>query len=472
LRPTQREVLEWWQKQDAVLSIIHARRGFGKTVYMLMAAFSHMAKNPNSRQVYAAPTREEAKKIVVPTAQFLIPDDLPKEVRPVWRASDHAYYHPNGSMLIIEGADDDMGAHLRGPFADRVYLDELGFWRFAKHVWKAVLWPMIERRNGRALGVSTSPESPMHEFATELIPEAQAENAYVKITLDEDYTVPQEQKDRIAAQYSKTRDPEDGRQSTIYRREFGCELVSETERAVVPEFDFGLHVAERQRPEYYDAYVFGDIGFVDLTHVLFLHYDWKAATLVVEDELACHHVTVSELAPRILAKEKELWGDHEVRKRASDAMPIALAEFARQHLLQPKAVPREIRFSSVENREPEALINRMRSLFAVRRIAINPRCQELIKQLIGGLYNDRRTDFERTPGLGHLDGLMALAYAVDGVNYQDDPELLQKKYNPDDYPTHWQKRPEAAQHQSLQRLLPKVGRRPQRDTAKKLVRFT
>jgi hypothetical protein len=72
--------------------------------------------------------------------------------------------------------------------------------------------------------------------------------------------------------------------------------------------------------------------------------------------------TVSELAPLIHQKEKELWGDHKIRKRVSDADPMELAEFARQHLLQPAIVPREMRFSAAQNRNPDALINRMRSL--------------------------------------------------------------------------------------------------------------
>jgi hypothetical protein len=309
----------------------------------------------------------------------------------------------------------------------------------------------------------------MHEFATVIIPEAISEGAYVKVTLDDDYTVTQEKRDTIAAQYSKTRDPEDGRQSTIYRREFGCELVTETERAVVPEFDFDIHVQDRKRPDFYDAYVFMDQGFVDLTHALFVHYDFMQATIIVEDEIAMQHVTISELAPLIHAKEKELWADKKVRKRVSDSPPISLAEFSRQHLLQPKIVPREIRFSAAENRDPDALINRARSLFASKRIVVNPRCVELIKQLKGGLYNERRTDFAVIPGLGHLDGIMALAYAVDGIDFQTDPEAMQRKFSREYYGTELSTPQRDSQHKSLEKLLPKTGRRAQKKTKDRMI---
>lgn len=463
LKPTQLEIHNWWNGHDAALTVAHCRRDFGKTWWMLTEAFSFMGANPKTRQVYAAMSREDAKKIVIPTAQLLIPEFLPREIKPVWSASDHAYYHPNGAMLIIEGANDDMGAHLRGPFADRAYLDELAFWRFAKHVWKAVIFPMIERRNGRAIGVSTSPESPMHEFATVIIPEAQTEGAYVKVTIDDDYTMTQERKDRIAAQYSSRRDPEEGRKSTIYMREYMCELVAETERAVVPEFKTAVHVREIERPDYFDCYTVLDLGMRDLTHCLFSYYDWKEGAIVIAGELAINYKTVSELAPLIHQRERELWGDKKPRKRVSDADPMELAEFARQHLLQPHIVPREMRFAAAQNRNPDSLINRMRSLVASDRVIIHPSCVELVKQLAGGLWNEKRTDFERTPGLGHLDGIMALSYTVDTIDYATDPEQAQKKYNREHYGVELGPKPvRDAQNATLQKLLPKVGRRPDR----------
>lgn len=463
LKPTQVELYDWWHAHEAMLSIIHARRGFGKTWFMLSMAFEFMARHPGSRQIYAAPSREECKKIVLPTAYLLIPATLPRDIRPVWMASDHCFAHPNGATLVIEGADDDNGDHLRGPFADRAYCDEFGFWRRPYDVWQSVIFPQVERRNGRALGVSTSPRSPMHEFATKLIPEAKSEGAYVVVSLENDYTLSDHAKDKIAAQHSPNRDAEEGRRSTIFRREYGCELVTESEHAVMPEFDVELHVAEHKRPEYFDGYTVLDLGMTDLSHCLFSYYDFAEATIVVEAEVVRQYVTVSQLAPEIWAMEQSLWGEARPRKRVSDAQPIALAEFARQHILQPKIVPKEMRFSAANNRDPEALINRSRAMLASRRIKVSPRCVELIKQLRGGLWNEKRTDFERIPGLGHLDGLMALVYTVDTIDYATNPEAAQRKYDPNLYPVEFRKAVVGQQPDSttknLTKLLPKPLRR-------------
>ena len=459
LRPTQNELSEWWDGLDAILTIVHGRRGLGKSWWLLTEAFSFMAKNPGSRQIYAAPTREECKKIVLPTARLIVPDYLPADVKPVWMASDHYYLHPNGATLVIEGADDDNGDALRGPFADRVYGDEVGFWRMPEYVWRSVLYPQVERRAGRAIFVSTSPVSPQHEFATVLIPEAKTEGSYAKITLEDDYTVSDAAKDKIAAQYSRTRDPVEGRKSTMYRREYGCELVTETERAVLPEFDADQHVREYARPDYFDRYVVADIGMTDLTHALFAFYDFDRATIVIEDEVVRQYATVSQLAPELHDAERRLWGKIAPKKRASDAQPIVLAEFARQHLLQPDLVPKEMRFSAVNNRDPEALINRARSLLASKRIEIHPRCVELIKQARGGLWNEKRTDFERIKGLGHLDGVMALVYLVDSIDYATNPRLEQQKLLRDDHPTEWLRKPETERYRNLQKILPRAARR-------------
>src|SRR5258706_2793207 len=124
LRSTQLEAYNWWKAHDAMLSVIHWRRGAGKTWLFLTIAFEYMAKHPGARLVYAAPTREQAKQIVIPTAQLLIPPYLPNSVRPRWVATEHAYLHPNGSRCVVDGADDERGDHLRGPFAHIVFMDE------------------------------------------------------------------------------------------------------------------------------------------------------------------------------------------------------------------------------------------------------------------------------------------------------------------------------------------------------------
>jgi hypothetical protein len=210
--------------------------------------------------------------------------------------------------------------------------------------------------------------------------------------------------------------------STAVRRELFCELVTETERAVIPEFDRATHVVELARPELFDGYVAIDLGMVDFSHAVFAHYRFEEATVYVESEVCVNNKPVSEIAPLLSAMERELWGDQDPYIRISDNHPLEIAEFGRQHYLQPNKVPREMRFSPADNKNPEALLNRMRGLFYAGRIKVSPKCVKLIAMLEGGLWNTRRTDFEKIPGLGHLDGVMALAYLIDRLDFARNPE--------------------------------------------------
>lgn len=461
LRATQLAVYEWWSKQQAILSVWHARRGAGKTWLFLTDAFEQMARNDGWRLIYAAPTREAAKQIVIPTALLMIPPDLPADCKPVWVASEHAFVHPKTkSRLIVEGADDERGNHLRGPFAHRVYGDEVGFWRYLDYVYRSILFPQVERRlheGARMLFGSTSPESPHHEFAQVIIPEAKAEGAYRVLSIDDDTTLSQAQKDTIAAQHDPKRDPAKGRKTTAYQREYGCKIVIEAERAVVPEFDKTRHVGVIELPDFYDAYVWLDLGMVDLTAALFAFYHFDKATIVVQSEIVRQYQTVSDLAPEISAEEKRLW-NQSPRARISDNHPMEIAEFHRQHILQPTKVTGELKFAPADNRNPEALINRTRSMFAADRILIHPSCIGLINQLEGGLWNQNRTDFEKIKGLGHLDGIMALAYGVDTVDYVTNPNL-RKKLNPETHAIYLQRSKQEERYGKLGKLLHPATRR-------------
>src|SRR5690606_21319482 len=60
----------------------------------------------------------------------------------------------------------------------------------------------------------------------------------------------------------------------------------------------------------------------------------------------------------------------------------------------------------------KASVNAMSVRFSTQKIKIHPRCVFLRKSCRAGMFNKNRTDFERTPELGHCDALAALMYAV------------------------------------------------------------
>lgn len=434
-----------------MLTIILCARGWGKSVFLLKEGFEQCFSKPRQRVLYAAPSREQAKQIVIPTAEWML-ETCPADMAPVWSDTKHAYVFPNKSQLIIEGADDENGKHLRGPFAHLALLDEQGFWRRPEYITRSIVMPLVHRVGGRILGASTPPESPYHEFVT-MIRHAQTRGSLMTRTIDDSPLLTPQRRRELIQEIGNGDET-----ATAVRRELFCEIVAETERAVVPEFDREAHVGVIARPDLFDGYVFLDLGLKDFSHALFVHYNFALACVVVEDEICVNNKPVSEIAPLIAAKEMELWGEQEPYVRISDNEPMEIAEFGRQHYLQPEKVPREMRFSPAENKNPEALLNRLRSLVFANRVKVSPRCVKLIAMLEGGLWNDRRTDFERIPGLGHLDGVMSLAYGIDRIDYQRNPEM-RRFINPETHATYFRQTESSQRYAQLAKLRPKTVRR-------------
>jgi hypothetical protein len=414
--PGQHQLTEAIRECTATIAVLHAARGYGKTFDALVDCIEFGLRERNRRMVFAAPTREDAKKIVSAVMPMVV-DDAPHALKPVWVASDHLFYLPStDSTLIIEGADDDRGNHLRGPHIHKFVGDEVGFWRHALYVIKSVILPQLQRVNGQARLQSTSPESVGHDFVG-LCEEAIRAGSYFKFTVHDNPRLSPEKIQRVAEEVS-------GKvwRETSVRREFLCEFVTDTARAVIPEFNDERHVGECERPQYVDCYEGMDLGLVDLTHVLFGFYDFENARLVIEDETCGQYLLTSDVAERIKAKEHQLWGHipYFGRKDGHNRCPWGrYSDNEAQQLYDLSALG--LSFAPALKTDKEAAINRLRRMFASGKVLIHPRCVSLLHQLRVGIWNERRTDYERLPGAGHLDGVDALIYMARMIDYNRNP---------------------------------------------------
>jgi hypothetical protein len=202
-----------------------------------------------------------------------------------------------------------------------------------------------------------------------------------------------------------------GAESTDWRREYLCELVTDEARQIIPEFTDAL-VREVPRPQYFDAYVGMDVGFTDLTAVLFGYWDFANATLVVEDELALSRMTTEDLANGIRGVEQRLGWPKPPYSRVSDTDLIVINDLNRLH---------DLGFTPTLKDDKEAAINAVRMLCAQGKLAVHPRCVNLRAHLKYGIWNERRTSFERAEGFGHFDMIDALVYLVRSVRREVNP---------------------------------------------------
>lgn len=422
LHSSQLEYEQFVSQSHYIKNMLHCGRGWGKTWYLLTKAFKFAIRNPGVRIIYATQSRESVKKIVLPTF-IRLTAEVPESVKPKWKSQDHSFEIGNGSTIVLEGADDDHGNKLRGAFAHMIICDEFGFWAHAENVAQVILLPQIQRARKhfpkianemKMFLVSTTPESQAHEFY-HFKAECIIENTYFLRTVYDNPLLTEKEIEDYAIECR-------GKETTLWRREYLCEDVIESSKAVIPEFDIKRHVIDDYEvPRFRDTYVSADFAFVrDFTHILFSFYDFQRARIVIEDEICLFNdrdITTAVVAEKFIAKKKAIWTDSEGREQIpymsiADIQPYVAFELEHNHNLS---------FTSPIKHDKEQAINDLREAMRQDKIVIHKRCQNLIDQLARGIWNNQRSTFERLPGLGHLDGVDALLYMWRAVDRNKNP---------------------------------------------------
>lgn len=386
-------------------------RRWGKSHYLVRRAIKrcveHMltGKTP-ARIPYAASTGKSLEEFIFPIARGIIAT-APKDMRP--ELVDGELRFGDGGRIPFQGCDDKHKAdNLRGAAAEEVIIDEAGFIPILPYVVDSVFKFQLGTTDGMMLLFSSPAETPAHYFV-KLALNAETANTYFKATI---YDGPMLTPNALA----RLCDPDNGGPSTLalneqeasWQREALARRVVDKVRAIVPEF--ALHqqniVREVEMPAYYHAYVVGDLGYVDLTVILIAYWHFELAKIVVLDEIVLERST-SDIIQREVDRMEALYfakGCVGRPKRVIDAQPMTRADMARageadDHVWVP---PSKI--------DKAGSVNALRLDVGLERYIIHPRCQTTILHLLGGIWNERRTDFERSEGLGHFDGVDAMRY--------------------------------------------------------------
>jgi hypothetical protein len=205
--------------------------------------------------------------------------------------------------------------------------------------------------------------------------------------------------------------------------------VTETDLAIFPEATeeqmAKMIVKDYPYPPYYDPYIAMDIGFKDLTVVLFAYYDFRYDKIVIDDELVMSgpSMTTEALAEAIRKKEEVLWKDPitrepiKVYKRISDNNLIVINDLQRLHGLT---------FLPTSKDDKLAAINSVRMNLASQRYVIKERCETLLRHMKNGKWNKSKTQFARSPENGHYDAADCICYLTRNIEFSRNP-----------YPKYW-----------------------------------
>jgi hypothetical protein len=415
----QKELAEAIKKTEDKVTVVLSSRRLGKSFFATVCAIQQCLSKPNSIVKYLAPTKLMVNTYLRPLFREIL-SDCPDDFQPSMVKNQFTYYFQNGSEIQLAGSDGGHAEKLRGSYADLCIVDEAGFCSDLENVVRSILIPTTMNTKGKILLLSTPPKDPEHDFI-KFVEEADLKDGLIKKTIYDNPRIKPEEIESIIAAYPKGKDDPD------FQREYLCKITRDASLMIVPEFTDEVQkeiVKEWPKPPYYECYESMDIGFHDMTVVLFAYYDFRAAKIVVEDELIMQgsDIHIPKLVVRIKEKEIANWTNvmiNEITKpklRISDINYIVTQEIAR-------ASGDEIYFQATRKDDKEAAINNVRVLIETKKIIINPRCQTLIKHIKNAKWSGRkeRKEFARGADGSHFDALDALIYLCRNIDYSHNP---------------------------------------------------
>ena len=406
LHEHQKEIYSQIKNTKHLTFVLNCSRRIGKTTILLLDDIEFAIQNPKSNIGFIAPTQKMVIRILKPIFKT-ITEDCPWEMRPQWKTHDNAWYFENGSVIFCAGTDNQRYEDLRGMNLHRASVDEAGFAENLSYVLEDILRPATMTTEGQIIISSTPPKTAAHDFYY-ICKDAESKGNYIVRTLHDNTSLPKRLKDRYIEEAG-------GINSSTARREYFCEFVTDEESSVLPEFTETKAkklVREMPRPECYDYYGSLDPGFKDFSGYLLGYYDFLGGYyVIVAEELMKRHNTAG-IADKIKTLESEHFNDMKAFLRVSDTELQIIHDLWTLH---------EIQFVPTKKDNLDAQVNHLRNLILFDKIYIHPRCVHLIRQMKTAIWNQGKTQFERTKKEGHFDLVAALIYLIRNIDKYHNP---------------------------------------------------
>lgn len=413
LHAGQKVINQVFKEAKGQLFVCNISRQFGKSFFAVSKALELALSKPKARIKFGTAFHTDLSEFILPTFDAVLAD-CPLKIKPVYKVQGSKWVFHNGSEIKLVGLDKTPNS-LRGNVIDMIIIDEAAFVEHLEYIYKSVIIPAtLHRPNCKIIFISTPPSTPAHSFG-DFIQKAELEGSYVKMDIYQNPMITTDDIERMAKEMG-------GKSSTTFRRECLCELVLDEDLALVKEWD-DKYVQEPPRDDYYQyyhKYVGMDLGRKDHTALIFGFYDFKRATLIIEDELTMKGAdwTTLTLKEAIIAKEKELWM---VSKETPFSPFRRVADNNNPHLIVDLGSLHNVHFMETNKESLEAMVNDVRLMVGSGQIVISPKCKMLLGCMRYGIWDLKRKEFSRNKVFGHFDHFAALMYLVRNLAKHTNP---------------------------------------------------
>ena len=432
LKGKQNSIYEHFKNNEDDISACLVSRQFGKSFVLCLIAIELCLQKPGAIVKYACPQQKMVERIIKPRVKEII-KDCPSDIKPEWKTQEKIWVFPNGSEIQVAGTDAGNYDNLRGGSADLCICDEAGFMDELETVVFSVLAPTTDTTGGKIYLASTpNDKDPNHDFHEFFVFPLEASDKLLKFTFYDSPMIDESQREKIVARYPG------GEKNIKFRCEYLCEIPNVTDTTVIPEFSKVEEdiIKEIDTPEYCDFYTSMDIGYSDLTVVLFGYYDYYKSTLVILDEVifnGSRDLKTNIIAQKIQQTEKLRFltkVNNQVRENkaylryADNNNLILINELGRNY---------DTIFIPTEKKNKEQYVDLVRKWVEDKRIIIHPRCKNLIyhtKQAQwhytrAGTFTGKFKNLRGNESAGllasHADALDALIYMTRNVQTGKNP---------------------------------------------------
>lgn len=382
---------------DDVINL--AARRFGKSYISCVMAVEDCLRNPDCIVRIVGPELYQTIEIVDFNLTKIALDAPSGWIRP---AKNGRIWRVGRSQIHIGGFDKKNVKRNLGKEALNIYTEEACASRSDEFdfAMREILAPQLFHTRGRFVHATTPPEDLNHAFITEFIPRAKAKGLFFKFTIDQNPRADDAmRKDAI--------EKSGGEHTAAYRRNYLCEFVREESKTIIPLFSRYRHVKEFPRPSYAHWTLSIDLGFArDMSAAALSFWDPEIRTHCIYDAMFWPRSTDTATIVREL-RALEIRNNVINPARFVDDDPRSVADLHTIHGYA-CAIP--------SKDELLAMLSAFNVAFGNDQVLVHPRCDHLITTLEAGMWNNRRTDFERTEVLGHWDSGMAALY---GFRMQD-----------------------------------------------------
>jgi len=403
LRPEQRSIYKLLRDAKGLKYVLYCSRRFGKSFICRLMAWEDTIRHKNWQIGFVAPTQKQLKRIFGPIDKEIF-RDCPEDMRPKYERESGAWLMPaTGTVIYESGTDDKRYEDMVGMNAHKCYYDEPGNMTDLNQIVYDIIQPMtLTTRKERGdecaqIFLGTPPRTPAHPYYF-LKEKCKSEGNYAEKIIYDNSSLD-------ADTIELYKEESGGEYSTSWKREYLCQDVVDSEKAILPEFDAEAKkelIRVHEEPEYFELYGAFDPGHLnDFYAYLLGYYDFLNGVYVVRCELFLDNVSTSVVAKAITDLEQQYFPNKKVFARFSDTDPQIVRDLNLEH-----GIP----FVTTGKQNKDAQINNVRNDIRLRKIIIHPDCKNLIRQMSVGIWNNQKNKFEYVDGEGHFDMIDALVY--------------------------------------------------------------